>query len=214
MASTSREHISKTKTVKPHTAFFYGTLMAPTVLSRVIHNKANPSEAKKAQTSATPALLADYERRKVRWCDYPAITPCASASVRGTLVTGLTDTDLQRLDIFEGSQYKRQKVQVRMLPELGIDENADEKATGDEEMVQAETYVWNFSRGEELEDGEWDFEEFKRAKLHRWDGEMDWEDEGFADVDRAAAEEENDPTGGRMVNGAIGKELETLHAAV
>jgi hypothetical protein len=217
-AKPSQKAQDGSKMAGSHTAFFYGTLMAPTVMWRVIHGTHKPEEWEKERTTTTPALLTGYERRKVWGCDYPAITNGEGATVRGTLVKGLTDMDLMRLDIFEGSQYERKKVKVRVLPELGLDENADEKASEGDEMVDAETYVW-VAREDELEPKEWDFEEFKREKLHRWAGDMDWEDGGFEDVDRevaAAAEQEaaKDPTGGRMVNGAIGKELETLHAAV
>ena len=34
--------------------------------------------------------------------DYPGVIPCRDASVRGTLVQGLTRADIARLDAFEG----------------------------------------------------------------------------------------------------------------
>src|SRR6186713_2175264 len=100
-----------------HAAFFYGTLMAPPVLHRVIWGPSPPSTAvQKSQLSIRPAILRQFQRHKVRYADYPAILPAnAQASVRGTLVTGLTDGDIWRLDIFEGSDYKRRKVSVRVL---------------------------------------------------------------------------------------------------
>ncbi|KKK13694.1 hypothetical protein ARAM_000828 [Aspergillus rambellii] len=51
-----------------------------------------------------------------------------AASVLGTLVSGLTNCDLHRLDIFEGSEYVREKVKVRILREtlLGGDETEPE----------------------------------------------------------------------------------------
>jgi gamma-glutamylcyclotransferase (GGCT)/AIG2-like uncharacterized protein YtfP len=197
----------------PHTAFFYGTLMAPSVLYRVIYGNPKPTPAQIRQTTSTSALLDGYQRRKVRGCDYPAITTSEGGSVRGLLVTGLTDEHLDRLDTFEGFQYEREVVRVRVLRE-GDD--------GEEEIVEAETYVWDVEEGEGEEGGlegeEWDFEEFQREKIHRWDGVLDWEDSGFEDVDRMVAEmkeaAKNDPTGGRAVNGKIGKELETLRSAV
>jgi hypothetical protein len=192
----------------PHAAFFYGTLMAPTVLYRVIYLNPQPAEPQKRQTKSVPALLADYQRRKVKGCDYPAITACEGRSVKGLLVTGLRDEDLVHLDTFEGFQYEREVVRVKVLK--------DEKGKdgGAAEMIEAETYVWS-AEEDGLEAKEWDFEEFQREKIHRWNGVMDWEDSGFDDVDRLVAEEGRpDPTGGRRASGTIGKALETLRSAV
>ena len=205
--------MEKESTAGPHAAFFYGTLMAPTVMWRVIHGTAEPYDYEKKQTTSVPALLTGYERRKVKYRDYPAITQCKGGSVRGLLVTGLSDMNLRRLDTFEGDQYTREVVKVKVLRHLGPEERADESVGEGDEMVEAETYVW--SSEDELESKEWDFEEFKREKIRRWNGIMDWDDEGFEDVDRQVAEEAaRDPTGGRATNGAIGKELETMRAAV
>jgi hypothetical protein len=205
----------------PHTAFFYGTLMAPSVLYRVIYGNPQPLDYQKQQTSSAPALLEGYERRKVQGCDYPAITACGGGCVRGLLVKGLRDMDLVHLDTFEGSQYTREVVKVRVLREGEKEEkggeNAEAKADevgSESELVEAQTYVW--SEGTEwLEEEEWDFEEFRREKLLRWAGVMDWEDDGFEDVDRQVEEENaKDPTGGRAANGAIGKELQNMRSAV
>lgn len=117
-------------------------------------------------------MLPGYIRRKVRFSDYPGITPAAaSASVRGTYVRGLTDGDMWRLGIFEGSQYEQRKVRVRLL----IEENhVKGKGSGvgtyvEGEEVEADTYVF-IAEEEGLEEGEWDFAEFKRSKLARWTG--------------------------------------------
>ena len=85
--------------------------------------------------------------------------------MRGTLVQGLTEGDLWRLDIFEGGQYTREKVRVRLLQEGG-DEERKHNVKGGE--VEAETYVWADDR-QDLE-GEWDFDEFHREKMQRWIG--------------------------------------------
>lgn len=133
--------------------------------------------------------------------------------MRGLLVTGLKDRDMIHLDTFEGDQYTRQEVKVKVLKNLAMDEKVDKVVGKEDERVEAETYVWTSK--DELEKEEWDFEEFKREKMHRWDGVMDWDDSGFDDVDRQVAEEAaNDPTGGRATNGKIGQELETMRSAV
>ncbi|KAL4929662.1 gamma-glutamylcyclotransferase family protein [Aspergillus undulatus] len=207
-----------------HVLFFYGTLMAPQILHRVIHGSPTPQQWQKDLLRFRPAILHEYRRHRVRYADYPGIlkvkdkdslgaeietsaetstakttsmSQSQSPSVLGTVVSGLTDGDLHRLDIFEGSQYAREKVSVRILretlsedPDLdsssrshsngdaGPDGDADRhlkdvlEAAGAEfadegEEVEAETYVWIAGR-EGLENAEWDFEAFKRDKMAWW----------------------------------------------
>ncbi|PSN74367.1 hypothetical protein BS50DRAFT_539583 [Corynespora cassiicola Philippines] len=178
-----------------HTAFFYGTLMAPQVLHRVIWgSKDPPTPAHASLLTIRPAILHNFQRHKVRYADYPAILPSshssdptAISSVRGTLVHGLTDGDIWRLDIFEGSEYERRKVKVRVL-EQGAKENGEggmgdvsqpEMANVEGEEVEAEVYVW-IAGSHRLEEEEWDFGDFVRDKMSRWVGrEAADADEGF-----------------------------------
>lgn len=119
--------------------------------------------------------------------------------MRGTLVTGLTDGDIWRLDIFEGDEYTRRRVKVKVL-------KPDSDDVGEEE-VECETYIWT-APAERLEKSEWDFDEFVRDKMRRWVGrEASDADEGFQDVDDAVAALAQDPTGGRGANGNISRQL-------
>lgn len=206
-------------------AFPAGTLMAPPVLHRVIYGSTEPEEWQKQLTTVRSALLQGYTRHKVKHADYPAILPHSTTSssetessrpsVRGSLVTGLTDGDIWRLDIFEGTQYTRQKVRVKALKNTALDALVDEAdlEAHVEEEVEAETYVWT-DRRSDLEQEEWDFEEFKREKMWAWVGQARANagvevDEGFGDVDRAVqGEQKQDPTGGRGAGGKITRELE------
>ena len=170
--------------------------------------------------------------------DYPAILPEKGGSVRGTVVSGLTEGDRWRLDVFEGSQYERRNVRVKVLRHVKLDEAADLEVNagwmaedvGEHEgleVVEAETYVWISAR-EELEAKEWDFDLFKREKMRAWMGDgASWSDdeevqpaggvevdEGFADVDRAVAEEQAERrqangNGDGHVKDPTGKSLET-----
>ncbi|KAF9048628.1 hypothetical protein BJ165DRAFT_1461208 [Panaeolus papilionaceus] len=105
----------------PHTAFFYGTLMHPKILQRVIKNDGSHLEC-------CPAVLMDFTRHKVKGADYPGLIPYSKGlglfkhplileekSVRGTVVKGLTDSDLEALDCFEGDEYIRRPVQAHLL---------------------------------------------------------------------------------------------------
>jgi hypothetical protein len=190
--------------------------MAPGVLYRVIYGNANPEPWQQKLTTVRPALLESHRRHRVKYMSYPAIVPRAGSSVRGSVVSGLTQGDIYRLDIFEGSQYVRKKVKVKVLKDVALGEglsNAELEEHMSEE-VEAETYIWKDSLSE-LEDNEWDFEEFRRERMKFWMGEASSDesnvevDEGFADVDNAVeAEEGIDHTGGRGMNGPISKNLE------
>lgn len=109
----------------------------------------------------------------------------------GTVVWGLTDGDVYRLDRFEGSEYEKRAVRVRVLDRqqqgegeggnreiqevLGAAETKDSSQTKEGEEVEAVTYVWTAGK-ERLEDAEWDFEAFKRDKMAWWvqADERDW----------------------------------------
>lgn len=148
--------------------------MAPQVLYRVCYGTLKPLPVQLSSLTITPAVLHAYTRHKVRFCDYPAIIPSSStSSVRGTYARGLTDADIWRLDIFEGSQYVRKKLKVTALTKVG---HETEEGNVEGEEVEVETYVW--IEGEELlEEGEWDFGEFTRDRLKRWVGNEQYEGE-------------------------------------
>ncbi|KAJ5689269.1 disease resistance protein Aig2 [Penicillium macrosclerotiorum] len=175
-----------------HVLFFYGTLMAPQILHRVVHGHPDPEPWQKAMLRFQPAVLNGYRRHRVRGADYPGIVPatepsppgCSSvASVLGTLVSGLTDGDIHRLDMFEGSEYTRETVHVHTLPEPShpTDETGSSTdgqlkdaldAAGSQgqiegDKVAAVTYVWA-AGVERLEEAAWDFETFKREKMAWW----------------------------------------------
>ncbi|KAL8870918.1 MAG: hypothetical protein Q9174_003144 [Haloplaca sp. 1 TL-2023] len=176
--------------------------MAPEVLYRVIYGTKNPTAFQRSLLQTTPAILHSHCRHKVLHCDYPAIIPSqAHDSVRGTYVRGLADRDLFRLDTFEGDQYERRHVKIRLLDVEGDEEG---KGNVEGEEVEVQTYIW-IAGEDELEKGEWDFGEFMREKKKYWVGARD----EYSEVDEAAKANGFDPTGGRGANGDITKELES-----
>ena len=110
-----------------------------------------------------PAILHGYCRRRVRYADYPGVIEDEDHQVFGTYTTGLTDANMEKLDIFEGSEYVRRKVKVKLLTEVG---NA--KGEGNVEGDEQEAEVYVFLDKNDLEDKEWDLEEFRREKLGLW----------------------------------------------
>ena len=136
--------------------------MAPQVLYRVLYGTVTPDSAHVSSLGTMPAILPNYIRHRVCNCDYPAIVPSSKpeACVRGTFVKGINAKDQWRLDLFEGDQYTRNVVKVRLVQRRG-------EAEGKE--VEAYTYVWCEGK-DDLEDREWDFDEFRREKMGRWIG--------------------------------------------
>ncbi|KAK2763049.1 hypothetical protein FQN54_009682 [Arachnomyces sp. PD_36] len=187
-----------------HTFFFYGTLMASPVLYRVCHGTSKPGPWQRDRLTIRPAVLHNFRRHRALRRDYPAIVPVdegegagsdkdkgsvttTTSSVRGTLVSGLTDADIWRLDFFEGDEYEQRNVKVRVLEKKEEGEGGGGQVDGvvvtewdrlraeileakeTEEEVEAVTYVWVADRGI-LEDEEWDFESFLSDKLTLWAG--------------------------------------------
>lgn len=167
---TSTPQISST--MASHTAFFYGTLMSPRVLHRVCHGPSLPNSTTRNLPNTLaikPALLKGFQRHRVLHADYPGVVPDEAGTVRGTVVSGLTDGDMWRLDIFEGDEYERRSVKARpIVRNQECKSEPKEEDLGEE--VECETYVW-IAPNEGLEDREWDFEEFVREKIGRWVGE-------------------------------------------
>jgi hypothetical protein len=89
--------------------------------------------------------------------------PDAGHEVRGTWVTGLTRDNMRTLDYFEGDDYERRKVKIRLLAQVGNDKG-EGNVEGEERV--AETYIYRDEAM--LEQQEWDFEEFRRDKLRKW----------------------------------------------
>ena len=173
--------------------------MAPQILNRVL----NRTSSSQHDLEVKPALLHGCERRRVKDADYPGIIPSPSSSnssntssVLGTLVSNITPSDIVRLDRFEGPEYLKKSVKVRVLHESvsvgGRREGSVAKPGGEHlrdvldaasvggkgegqegEEVDALAYV--FVDGEDnLESAEWDFETFKREKLPVWLGGSMW----------------------------------------
>ena len=142
--------------------------MAPEVLNRVIYNTAKRPRHEPERLKMVPAILDDYKRHRVAGADYPAIVAGAGSFVRGCFVTGLIARDLRSLDYFEGAEYERRVVRVRLLEQVEDGGGAGAESGGVRgEEVEAETYVW-IAGVKRLEDREWDFKDFVMEKMGNW----------------------------------------------
>ncbi|KAI1433518.1 AIG2-like family-domain-containing protein [Xylaria sp. CBS 124048] len=167
-----------------HAAFFYGTLMANEVFFTVCYRSSGKDVGLlRAMHTFQPAILPGYCRRRVKHADYPGITEDPAHEVRGVYVTGLTEMNIFHLDMFEGYEYERKTVKVRLLSTVG-----DDKGKGNVEGKEVECQVYVFNDPSRLEDREWDFQEFRTQKMKNWTRE----DYGFADSDQFAPKEADD----------------------
>ncbi|KAK3308727.1 AIG2-like family-domain-containing protein [Chaetomium strumarium] len=149
---------------RTYCAFFYGTLMVPEVFYSVCYLDKNPPKAITKLHTFHPAILPGYCRRRVKYADYPGIVADNGHQVFGTYATGLTRANMAKLDFFEGRQYERRTVTVTVLPGQPGNPKGQANIQGKEE--KAEVYVFLDPR--ELEEEEWDLEEFRREKLRFW----------------------------------------------
>uniref|UniRef100_A0A0B7K2W1 Putative gamma-glutamylcyclotransferase n=1 Tax=Bionectria ochroleuca TaxID=29856 RepID=A0A0B7K2W1_BIOOC len=146
-----------------YSAFFYGTLMVPGIFYSVCYGQTEVSSEIAKRHTFQPAVLHGYCRRRRRHADSPGITEDSGHEVFGTLATGLTEAIMTKLDYFEGREYHRRRVKVKLLGHV-----SDPKDIGkvQEDERVAEVYVFN--KTSDLEDVEWDLKEFCDERLPAW----------------------------------------------
>lgn len=132
--------------------FFYGTLMASNVLSRVITGQLelDPMLGIKVHK----AVLEDHQRHSIKGRDYPAVRPRRGHTVLGTVAYNLSTDHLKKLDIFEGGEYDRKMVEI-------LDTNT-------QKVVNAWVYIWDEKLEAQLSQENWDFDDFVKNKMHSW----------------------------------------------
>ena len=118
--------------------FTYGSLMFPEVWSRVVRGSYRTERAR----------LDGHGRFDIIGETYPGMVAREGSSVEGVLYFDVSPADFAALDAFEGEQYRRNTVQVRL--DSG-------------ETVEAGTYI--YLRSEKLSDSPWRPEAFQMAKF-------------------------------------------------
>lgn len=152
--------------------------MVPQIFFRVCHDDESPPAEIRNKYVFTPALLRNFSRRKVKSCDFPAIIPQPGHTVLGAFVTGLTQSDVHALNMFEGSMYTLDECAVQILPDDAVKEDGrankevtdivdKEFAKGKAQEVKSRVYVWA-DPVSELQDDEWHYADFKRDNLTNW----------------------------------------------
>ncbi|KAL5782858.1 hypothetical protein ACOSP7_007887 [Xanthoceras sorbifolium] len=125
-----------------HNVFVYGSLLADDVVRVLL----------KRVPESSMAVLNNYRRFSIKGRVYPAILPVLNTTVTGKVLFGITDPELDILDVFEDVEYQRTTVDVSLM------ESADK--------LQAHAYVWSDKNDPNLY-GDWDFQEWQR--LHKKD---------------------------------------------
>lgn len=133
--------------------------MAPEVFFSVLYGDGWPPKAIHDLHTFTPAILDGHCRHRVKLAEYPVVIRQEGHRIRGVYATGLTDANLQKLDMFEGPEYERVNVTVQLLEGGAVDVVDDDKR---------HTSFYVFLYPEELEKREWDFENFRRDKMKAW----------------------------------------------
>ena len=90
-------------------------------------------------------VLHGYHRKTIKGEIYPGIVACSGGVIEGLVYKDLTETEWNRLDLFEGDQYRREIVSVKF-----------EKGSRE----PAETYLLKSEFADRLSSQDWDFEEF------------------------------------------------------
>jgi gamma-glutamylcyclotransferase (GGCT)/AIG2-like uncharacterized protein YtfP len=137
--------------------FTYGSLMFPTVWTRVVAGCYR----------STAASLAGFRRWRVRGEDYPCLERSEGdggdgghhAPVAGMLYLDVSPGDIAALDAFEGVDYRRIEVPVTVG-----DGQAGAASVG--ATLLAQTYL--FIARARIEPAEWDPAEFERDRLERF----------------------------------------------
>jgi len=123
--------------------FAYGTLMIPTVMHAVTARHFRFKEA----------ILKGYARFTVKGEVYPGIVPQANAITEGIVYFNVDEPSLTRLEIFEGDLYQRTPVRVE---------------TEEEDILNAETYVFKPEYRTYLSSKGWDANTFTQTYLERF----------------------------------------------
>jgi len=123
--------------------FTYGSLMCEDIFTAVTG----------LETTGIEARLDGYSRHPVIGTDYPGIRLATTATVPGRLYVDLPPLAMERLDRFEGEEYRREAVIVTLA---------------DGRRSDAWVYVFATEQHHRLDAGPWDFDQFLRTGKTRF----------------------------------------------
>ncbi|CAN6857998.1 unnamed protein product [Brassica oleracea] len=131
--STIRKKKKMSSSVSPsHNVFVYGSFQEPAV---------------------TCYCGCCSHRYRLKGRLHPCIAPFETGVINGKVLTGLTDAQLENLDMIEGDEYERKTVEVVLTDTL--------------EKMEVEAFIWANKDDPDMY-GEWDFEEWKRLHMEKF----------------------------------------------
>lgn len=104
--------------------FTYGSLMFLRVWQSVVRGSYRSEEA----------IVSGYARYAIAGETYPAMIAQADATVFGIVYFDVDDADIAALDVFEGADYRRDRVLAK-------------RGAPDAESVQCEAYIYRDAAG-------------------------------------------------------------------
>lgn len=118
--------------------FAYGSLMSPPIWQRVV----------RGSYLSARAVAGGHARYAIKDETYPGMVPQDGSSVTGMLYFEVSQEDIAALDTFEGDEYRRASIPVRL--DSG-------------ETVQADTYI--YLPAEKLSESPWLPEAFQMERF-------------------------------------------------
>ncbi|KAH0899737.1 hypothetical protein HID58_049305, partial [Brassica napus] len=142
--STIRKKKKMSSSVSPsHNVFVYGSFQEPAVVGFILE----------CTPVIVSAQLHGFHRYRLKGRLHPCIAPFETGVINGKVLTGLTDAQLENLDMIEGDEYERKTVEVVLTDTL--------------EKMEVEAFIWANKDDPDMY-GEWDFEEWKRLHMEKF----------------------------------------------
>ncbi|KAG0284342.1 hypothetical protein BGZ96_011277 [Linnemannia gamsii] len=147
--------------------FFYGSLMNEKVLNAVTRPGPDSNTL-----FAIKATVQGYTRFTYHNQPYPGmvLSKDPTETVEGLLVFGHTAQELYRLDQFEGPEYPRSTLPVRLSASVpsSYTLNGRVKGYGEGETVNAYVYLFTGPMEHLDQNRPWDYEKFKKEHVDDW----------------------------------------------
>ncbi|KAI9237732.1 MAG: hypothetical protein BYD32DRAFT_415674 [Podila humilis] len=147
-----------------HPCFFYGSLMAPAVLDSVTRPGIDSNLCR------VHAVIEGFVRHPYHNEPYPGMIASTDSTktVEGILVFGHSAIDVFRLDRFEGGEYTRELLPVKILESVPASFTHGQQPLDAGTTVLSNVYIFTGPVKHLDLTREWDFEAFKNEQLAQW----------------------------------------------
>lgn len=119
--------------MQPHPLFIYGSLLDKDILSCVLGRKIDPD-------MVCPARLADFATHTYPNESFPLLKSSPGHFATGEVIYGLTETDFDRINFYEGDEYGFGELQAELT-----DGSLITAIYNRSEPIEANTPEWNLT---------------------------------------------------------------------